>query len=39
MIEEFLRENFIRLAILYGIECWGVKKQYIHKMSVLKLEC
>ena len=24
-------------AILYGIECWAVKKQYIQKMSVVEI--
>ena len=24
----------IRLAMLYGIECWAVKKLHVHKMGV-----
>ena len=24
----------IQLAILYGTECWAVKKQHIHEMDV-----
>jgi hypothetical protein len=31
--EKFYRTS-IRLAMLYGTECWAVKKQHIHKMSV-----
>ena len=27
----------IRLAMLYGTECWAVKKQHIHKMSVVEM--
>ena len=27
----------IQLAMLYGTECWVIKKQYIHKMSVAEM--
>ena len=27
----------IRLAMLYGIECWVIKKMHIHKMSVMEM--
>ena len=27
----------LRLAMLYDIECWAVKKQHIHKMSRAKI--
>jgi hypothetical protein len=27
----------IRLAMLYGINCWAIKKQHIHKMSVTEI--
>ena len=27
----------IRLAMLYGINCWAFKKQHIHKMSVTEI--
>ena len=27
-----------QLAMLYGIKCWAVKKQYIHKMSIVELK-
>jgi hypothetical protein len=28
----------IKLAMFYGIECWVIKKQYVHKMSVTVFE-
>ena len=27
----------IRPAMLYGIECWAVKKQYVSKMNVAEM--
>jgi len=27
----------IQLTMLYGTECWAVKKQHIHKMSVVEM--
>ncbi|GMP92153.1 hypothetical protein CsSME_00042498 [Camellia sinensis var. sinensis] len=27
----------IRLAMLYGVECWATKKQHVHKMSVAEM--
>jgi hypothetical protein len=27
----------VRPAILYGTECWAVKKQRVHKMSVAEM--
>ena len=27
----------IRPVMLYGIECWAIKKKHIHKMSVVKV--
>ena len=28
----------IWLVMLYGTECWAVKKQLIHKMSIAKIK-
>ena len=28
----------IRLSMFYGIECWVVEKQHIHKMSVVEMK-
>lgn len=30
-------ENFIRPSMLYGTDFWAVKKQYIHRMSVIEM--
>ena len=32
-----LYKTTLRLAMLYDIECWVVKKQHIHKMSIAKI--
>ena len=32
-----LYKTTLRLAMLYDIECWAVKKQHIHKMSRAKI--
>ena len=36
-----LKENFhktaIRLAMLYGTKCWTIKKQHVHKISVVEM--
>ena len=36
-----LRENFYeitpRLAMFYNTECWGVQKQFVHKLRVEKM--
>ena len=32
-----LYKTTIRLAMLYDVECWAVKKQHIHKMSIAKI--
>ena len=32
-----LYKTTLRLAMLYDIECWAVKKQHIHKMSIVKI--
>ncbi|KAM1159490.1 hypothetical protein ACFX19_033225 [Malus domestica] len=34
--EKFYRTT-IRLAMLYGTECWAVKHQHVHKMGVAKI--
>ena len=35
------KENFYKTAIrptmLYGTECWAVKKQYVNKMNVVEM--
>lgn len=31
------KENFIRPSMLYGTDFWAVKKQYIHRMSVIEM--
>jgi hypothetical protein len=37
MLKEILYRIAIKPAMLYGTECWVVKKQHIHKMSVVKM--
>ena len=43
MIIEYpwLRGNFfknaIKFAMLYGIKCWAVKKQHVHKINVAEM--
>ena len=32
-----LYKTTLRLAMLYDVECWAVKKQHIHKMSIVKI--
>ena len=32
-----LYKTTLRLAMLYDIECWAVKKQHINKMSIAKI--
>ena len=32
-----LYKTTLQLAMLYDIECWTVKKQHIHKMSIAKI--
>ena len=27
----------IRLVMLYGTECWAIKKKHVHKMGVVKV--
>ena len=36
-LKEKIYNTTIWLAILYGTEFWVVKKQYIHKMSVVEM--
>ena len=36
-LKEKICNTTIWLAILYGIEFWVVKKQYIHKMSIAEM--
>ena len=36
-IRKFFYKIAIRLAMLYVIKCWAVKKQHIYKMSVAKM--
>ena len=30
-------KTVIRPAMLYGTECWAVKKKHIHKMSIAEI--
>ena len=37
-----LKEKFyktaVRPSLLYGTECWAIKKQYTHKISVTEMQ-
>jgi hypothetical protein len=34
---EIFYKTVLRPSMLYGIECWTIKKQHIHKMNVVKM--
>ena len=36
-LKEKFYKTVIRPAMLYGIECWAVKKQYVSKMNVAEI--
>lgn len=36
-LKEFFYEISVRPTMLYGNECWVLKKQHVHKISVVEI--